>query len=319
MICLGIESTAHTFGVGIVDEAGGILANVKDTFIPPKGMGIDPSEARKHHEQVADDLIKKALENAKIEKPDIIAYSAGPGLPPALVVGLNKVKKYAKKWGVPVIKVNHCIAHLEIARLLTKFKDPAMLYVSGGNTQVIAFDNGRYRVFGETEDIAIGNLLDTFGREAKLEFPAGPKIEKLAKKGQKYIELPYSVKGMDVSFTGMLTKLKKLIKKEKIEDLCYSLQETAFAMLIEVTERAMAHCSKKELVITGGVAANKRLQEMAEIMCKERNAKFKPIPLEFAGDNGAMIAWNGILTKDKAIKDINKLDIRQKWRTDEVG
>ena len=318
MICLGIESTAHTFGIGIVDEKGNILANVKDTYIPPKGWGIDPSKAKEHHIKVADKLIEKALKEAKIGKPDLIAVAIGPGLPPCLLVGLNKAKELAKKWDVPLVGVNHAIAHLEIGKLFAHFEDPVMLYVSGGNTQVIAFKNGKYRVFGETEDIGIGNLFDSFGRLVGLEFPAGPKIEALAKKGKKYIELPYSVKGMNVSFAGIYTKLKSIIKENKLEDVCFSLQETTFAMLVEVAERAMAHTQKEELILTGGVSANKRLQEMCRIMCEERGAKFSAPPLSLAGDNGAMIAWNGILAKEEATKDYDKIDINPKWRADEV-
>ncbi len=314
MIVFGIESTAHTFGVGAVDNNGNVLANFRDMYKPPKGWGIDPKEAKKHHEAVADELIKKALE---VAKPDLIAFSSGPGLPPALVVGKNKAVELAKKFGVKIVEVNHCIGHIEIGRLTTVAKNPVVLYVSGGNTQVIGFENGKYRVFGETEDISIGNLIDVFAREVGLPMPGGPEIEKLAKKGKNYIQLPYTVKGMDVSFSGMLTALKKLKEKYTLPDIAYSLQETAFAMLIEVTERAMAHLNSKELIVVGGVAANQRFNEMAEIMCKERGAKFHKIPKEFAGDNGVMIAWTGYLMRENA-KDPNEVDIHPRWRTDEV-
>ncbi len=318
MICLGIESTAHTFGVGVVDEKGRILANVKDTYIPPEGWGIDPTKAKEHHKKLADGLIQKALDEANVEKPDLVAVAIGPGLPPCLLVGLKKAKEIAKKWDIPLVGINHAIAHLEIGKLFAKFNDPVMLYVSGGNTQIIAFESGKYRIFGETEDMGIGNLFDSFGRNIKLEFPAGPKIEKLAKEGKQYIELPYSVKGMDVTFAGIYTKLKELVKSNKLEDVCFSLQETTFAMLVEVTERAMAHTQKNELILTGGVSANKRLQEMCDIMCKERGAKFSAPPLSLAGDNGAMIAWNGILAKDGATKEYDEWDINPRWRVDEV-
>jgi len=314
MICLGIESTAHTFGVGVIDSNGNILANEKESFKPELGWGLDPKKVREHHEACADSVVKRALFVSKIEKPDLIAYSAGPGLPPALLVGKGMVEKLSKKWKIPIAEVNHCVAHLEIGRLISKFQDPIMLYVSGGNTQVIAFESGKYRVFGETEDIGVGNLLDTFGRKAGLEFPAGPKIGLLAKQGKKYIAIPYSVKGMDVSFSGILTKAEHLLKTEKLEDICYSLTETVYAMLVEISERALAHCQKNELILTGGVAASTRLQEMCKIMCDERGAKFSTIPIELAGDNGAMIAWNGLQIK----KYTKKPDIYPRWRTDEV-
>jgi N6-L-threonylcarbamoyladenine synthase len=318
MICLGIESTAHTFGIGIVGDWGEILANVKSTYIPPAGWGIDPSKAKEHHIKIADHLIEKALKEAHIEKPDLIAVAAGPGLAPCLLVGVQKAQELAKRWDIPLVAINHAIAHLEIGKLNANFKDPVMLYVSGGNTQVIAFEEGKYRVFGETEDIGVGNLLDTFGRTANLVFPAGPKIEALAKNGKNYIELPYSVKGMDVTLAGISTRVKDLIKKHPIEDICFSLQETVFAMLVEISERALAHTKKNELILTGGVAANKRLQEMCRIMCEERGDSFNAPILELAGDNGAMIAWNGILAEKDAIKDYGKIDINPRWRADDV-
>ncbi len=311
MKVLGIESTAHTIGIGVWPDK----VNVRHTYKPPAGWGIDPKEARKHHEEWGPKLIEEVL---KEHKPDIIAVAAGPGLPPCLLAGMKLAKEYAKKLNVPLVGVNHCIAHLEIGRVITGAKDPVMLYVSGGNTQVVAFDAGRYRVFGETQDIALGNLIDVFARDLGLEMPGGPKIEQLAKNGKKYVPLPYSVKGMDVSFTGMLTALRKLIGKERPEDLAYSLQETAFAMVVEITERAMAHCQKDEVIVTGGVAANKRLQEMLRIMAEERKAKFYPLPLEYAGDNGLMIAYLGFLQAMEATYDYDSVDIKPKWRTDEV-
>lgn len=314
MICLGIESTAHTFGVGIMRDKE-VLANVRDIYVPKKG-GIHPREASEHHINIAKEVVQKALDtaNIKLNDIDIISFSAGPGLPPCLRVGAVVARYIGLMINKPVIPVNHCIAHIEIGRMKTGSEDPVTLYASGGNTQVIAFTEGRYRVFGETQDQGIGNVLDHFGRDAGLQHPGGPKIEKLAKDG-KYTELPYVVKGMDMSFSGILTSASKKLQTEKLEDICFSLQETCFAMLVEVTERALAHTDKDEVLLTGGVAANKRLQEMLEIMCKERGAKFFAVPFDLAGDNGAMIAWTGIVSKDKEFSD-TKID--RFWRTDDV-
>jgi len=319
MICLGIESTAHTFGVGIVNDKGRVLANVVDSYKPPKGWGIKPTDAAEHHEKTRDDVLKKALSKAGIgiKGVDLFAFSQGPGLSPCLYVGMNFAMELAKKCKKPLVPVNHCIAHIEIGRLFTKARDPVTLYVSGGNTQILSYVEGRYRCFGETMDIGVGNALDKLGRELNLGFPAGPEIERLAKKG-KYIELPYVVKGMDLSFSGIVTEtVRKFSSKERIEDLCFSFQETTFAMLTEVTERALAHVKKNEVLLTGGVAANHRLQEMLKIMCKERKAKFFTVPMEFSGDNGAMIAWTGILMK-KPGKIRKELDIKPRQRTDDV-
>ncbi len=236
-------------------------------------------------------------------------------------VGKEFAKSLALKHNIPLIGVNHICAHLEIGRLITKTKDPVFVFVSGANTQIIAHEGHRYRIFGETLSIALGNALDKFGRIVGLGFPAGPKIEKLAAKG-KLIELPYVVKGMDVDFAGIITKAEQLYKQgAKVEDLCYSLQETCFAMLTEVAERAMAHCDKTECILIGGVAANKRFCEMLNIMCKERGAKFYPVPLKYCGDNPIMISWQGILEHNttKRIDDPKTIDINPVWRVDEVN
>jgi len=333
-IILGIESTAHTFGIGIVKD-GKILSNVKDSYTTSSG-GIIPTEAAKHHAKVAENIYKRALEVAGISENikdiekniDAIAFSQGPGLAPCLLEGLKFVKKLAARLKKPVVPVNHCIAHLEIGRL-TGAKDPLLLYCSGANTQIIAYASGKYRIFGETLDQGIGNFIDKFARFSGLGFPGGPKIQELAKKSSEknYISLPYSVKGMDVAFSGMLTKLKQLLdtKKYKLEDLSFSLQETAFVMLIEASERALAHTGKKELLLGGGVACNSRLREMAEIMCSERDALFFCPENSLLVDNAAMIAYlgeimfnSGIKIYAKNKKSLEKLDIKPRQRTDEV-
>ncbi len=317
MIVLGIEGTAHTFGVGIITEKGKELANERDIYKPKEGWGIIPSDAARHHKKVSEEVISSALEKAGItlKEVDGIAISIGPGLPPCLLEGIKIAKKLAEESKKPLIGINHCIAHIEIAKLYGKMKDPLTVYVSGGNTQIIGYEAGRYRVFGETLDIGIGNAIDKFAREKGIGFPGGPKIEKLAKKGKEYIPLPYTVKGMDLVFSGVVTAALK--KKAKIEDLCYSFQETIFSMLVEVTERALAHSEKKEVILTGGVAQNKRLQEMLKKMSEEHNAKFLVPKKEVCGDNGLMIAWAGVIALTEK-KKLPEIDIKPRWRTDEV-
>ncbi|MBR9699813.1 bifunctional N(6)-L-threonylcarbamoyladenine synthase/serine/threonine protein kinase [Candidatus Woesearchaeota archaeon] len=322
MICLGIESTAHTFGVGIVTDKKKVLANVRDSYTTKTG-GIIPSKAADHHVEVFDKVVRQALEDAKVGWDDIdfIAFSQGPGLGHTLRFGGIVSRTLALLKKKPLVGVNHCIAHLEIGRMLTKAKDPVLLYASGANTQIIAYDGGKYRIFGETLDGGIGNFLDTFARELGLGFPGGPKVMALAKKGKNYIELPYVIKGMDTSFGGILTNVKQKLKsgKYKKEDLAFSLQETVFAMLVEASERAMAHCEKDELLLGGGVACNTRLQEMCAIMCKERNAKSYVLANEFNVDNAAMIAWLGIEMYKAGIRTLlEKAIIRPYERTDDV-
>ncbi len=322
MICLGIESTAHTFGVGVIDGIGNVMANVLSQITTEEG-GIIPAEAAEHHVNVCDSVIKKALSDAKLKmkEVDLIAFSQGPGIGHCLRVGAMAARMLSYYNKKPIIGVNHCISHLEIGKLLCKAKDPVLLYTSGANTQVIAFEGGRYRVFGETLDIGVGNFIDVFARHIGLGFPGGPKVEELAKKGKNYIQLPYVVKGMDVSFGGILTNLRQKYDSGKYsrEDLCFSLQEIVFAMLIETAERALAHCNKDELVLGGGVACNKRLQEMAAKMCSERNARFFAPEKQFLIDNGLMIAWLGIKEYQSGKRQkIEQTKIKPYWRTDQV-
>ena len=318
---IGIESTAHTFGVGIVDK-GKILANEKDAYTTESG-GIIPMDAAAHHKEVSERIWNEALEVAGVDEDKIeaIAISQAPGLPPCLVEGMKFAKKKAKELDISLVPVNHCVAHLEIGKIVGA-KDPVMLYASGANTQIIAYAEGKYRVFGETLDVGIGNFIDNFARYFDLGFRGGPKIEKLAKEG-KYIEVPYTIKGMDVAFSGLLTKLKQLYEKgENKEDLAFSLQETAFATLVEAAERALAHTGKKELLLGGGVGCNSRLQEMCRMMCEERGANFFVPERSLLVDNGAMIAYLGEIMFDSGIKidvkDLDELDIDSRQRTDMV-
>lgn len=316
MTILGVESTAHTFGVGIITEKGEVISNVKDSYSSPD-KGMIPELVVKHHQEVAENILEKALKEADVGWNEInfIAYSAGPGLDPALWAGYHKVKEWSEKYGKKLVGVNHCCAHLSIGVVVNKLKDPCYLYVSGVNTQIIVEEGEKYRVMGETLDIGLGNLLDKFGRIIGLGFPAGAEMEELAKNGE-YVELPYTVKGMDISFSGILTKVQQLYERGEAskEDLCFSIQEVCFAMLAEVVERAMAHTGKQELLLVGGVGANKRFCEMLDIMCQERGAKFYKVPMSLAGDQGAMIAWEGFIRQ----KEFGDIGVNPQWRTDEV-
>ncbi len=320
--CLGIETTAHTFGASVVTFDGDILSNVKDSYTSKVG-GMIPAKVAEHHVEVCDSILKNALAKARVAMHDInvVAFSQGPGIGHSLNIGTWCARALSMNHKKPLIGVNHCIAHLEIGRLITKAKDPVLLYVSGANTQVIAYDGGKYRIFGETLDIGVGNFLDSFARDMGLGFPGGPLIYELAKKGKNYVELPYSVKGMDVSFGGILTNLKHKVMSGnyKKEDLAFSAQETVFAMLLEVSERAIAHCEKKELVLGGGVACNLRLQEMAKAMCNGHGWKCYVLPNEYNVDNAAMIAWTGILMYHAGEKTpLNKSQPHAYERTDDV-
>jgi N6-L-threonylcarbamoyladenine synthase/N6-L-threonylcarbamoyladenine synthase/protein kinase Bud32 len=326
MISLGIEGTAHSIGIGIVQERDGhcnVFSNEIKTYKPKKG-GIHPREAANHHAEYLAPLISQSVSKAKIaiEDIDLVSFSKGPGLGPCLRTAATAARALSLSLEKPIIGVNHCVAHLEIGRgTLSDCSDPVLLYTSGANTQVIAFAEEKYRVFGETLDIGIGNCFDKFGRAVGIEFPSGPTIEKLALKGTTYLDLPYSIKGMDIAFSGLLTAAEHyyMRKKKRLEDICYSLQETTFAALTEVTERAMAHTEKNQVLLGGGVASNSRLHQMVNMMAEDRGAACFVPRKDLCIDNGAMIAWLGILQYMSGERmSIKESVINQRFRTDMV-
>ncbi len=326
MYCLGLESTADDFSVGILTLEGEVLANVTSTYVPEKG-GIHPREAARHHAEAAGRVLKEAFSKAEVKPQEVsvVAFSQGPGLGPCLRTGATAARALASYLRVPLVGVNHLVAHIEIGKLTSGAEDPVTLFVSGGSTIISAYEAGRYRVFGETLDIPVGNCLDVFAREAGLGqkegVPFAAMVERLAAEGQTFIPLPYTVKGMDLSFSGLLTAATQALRegKYRVEDLCFSLQEVAFSMLTEVTERALAHTEKPEVLLTGGVAANGRLQSMLKVVAEEHNAQFCVVPKKYSGDNGAMIAWTGILAYQHGVTlPLEKSFVRLKWRLDEV-
>ncbi|MDO9034950.1 MAG: bifunctional N(6)-L-threonylcarbamoyladenine synthase/serine/threonine protein kinase [Methanoregula sp.] len=309
---LGIEGTAWNLSAALFDRD--LIALVSRPYSPATG-GIHPREAAQHHASVMKELIGSVL--TEPEKITGIAFSQGPGLGPCLRTVATAARSLALALDVPLIGVNHCVAHIEIGCFATGCRDPIVLYASGANTQVIGYLNGRYRIFGETLDIGIGNALDKFARSKNLPHPGGPIIEAQGKQGQ-YIELPYTVKGMDLAFSGLVSAAKD--SKAPLPDVCYSLQETAFAMCVEVTERALSLAGKNEVLLVGGVGANRRLQEMLRIMCEERGSEFFVPEQKYLGDNGAMIAYTGKLMLESGIETpIETSQINPSFRSDEVA
>lgn len=327
-IAIGFEGSANKLGVGIVRD-GEVLSNPRVTYITPPGEGFLPRDTAHHHQEHILDVLQKSLDEANISPVDIdvVCYTKGPGIGAPLVSVAVVARTVAQLWNKPIIGVNHCIGHIEMGRLVTGAENPTVLYVSGGNTQIIAYCQKRYRIFGETLDIAVGNCLDRFARVLKLSNDPSPgyNIEQLAKRGKKFLPLPYVVKGMDVSFSGILSyiesKAKSLLADGSytVEDLCFSLQETIFAMLVETTERAMAHCQSQEVLIVGGVGCNERLQQMMGQMTEEREAKLFATDERFCIDNGAMIAQAGWeMFRSGQITPFEETTVTQRYRTDEV-
>ncbi|KAJ8605053.1 hypothetical protein MRB53_041565 [Persea americana] len=365
-IAIGLEGSANKLGVGIIqhdnpasnppsphDSAFSgdeqqqkqssppvrILANLRHTFHAPPGAGFLPKDVAAHHRRWVVRLTKQAMKQAKLGIKDIdcICYTKGPGMGAPLASVAIAARMLSQLWNLPLIGVNHCVGHIEMGRAITGADNPVVLYVSGGNTQVIAYSAQRYRIFGEALDIAIGNCLDRFARVLRIPNDPAPgyNIEQLAKKGKHLLDLPYAVKGMDVSFSGILARVEEMgvkldqgtepwLDSESQEpitaaDLCFTLQETVFAMLVEITERAMAHVGAKQVLIVGGVGCNIRLQEMMGIMASERGGSVYATDERFCIDNGIMIAQAGLMAWQMGFRTAMKdSTTTQRFRTDEV-
>lgn len=316
MYVLGIESTAHTIGIGLVED-GKILKNALHTY-NALGEGIVPRKAAEHHVEWAPKLLKEVEEVVDIKEVDYISVAIGPGIGTTLKIGNVLARYLAIKYNKPLIPVHHGHAHLCIAQHFAKLHDPIYVYVSGGNTQILIYEKKQLKVVGETIDIGIGNLFDTFARELGLLNANGKALADLAANAKTFIPLPYNVKGMDLAFSGLLTKAVQLKHTHKKEDLAFSLMETSFAMVVEVTERAALLFDKKEIVLAGGVAQNTRLQNMIAGMAQHYGWKWGTAPSQFNRDNGAMIAFCGFLNKHNATKNIETLKVKPYFRFEEL-
>ncbi|KAK6407895.1 putative tRNA threonylcarbamoyladenosine biosynthesis protein kae1 [Oleoguttula sp. CCFEE 5521] len=368
-IAIGLEGSANKLGVGIILHPAStppsphdsvhssssahtkptsppvhILSNIRHTFVSPPGTGFLPKDTAAHHRRWVVRLVKQAMKqaNVRIEDIDCVCFTKGPGMGAPLNAVAIAARTIAQLWDLPLIGVNHCVGHIEMGRAITGADNPVVLYVSGGNTQVIAYSAQRYRIFGEALDIAVGNCLDRFARVLNISNDPAPgyNIEQLAKNGKCLLELPYAVKGMDVSFSGILARVEEMGRKlpqpdapEPAEpwvdpdtgdaitsaDLCFTLQETVFAMLVEITERAMAHVGASQVLIVGGVGCNERLQDMMGLMARERGGSVYATDERFCIDNGIMIAHAGLLAWGKGFKTpLEDSGTTQRFRTDEV-
>jgi N6-L-threonylcarbamoyladenine synthase len=333
MLCLGIESTAHTFSCSVINSGNNndnnniVLSEVRDIYKAPAGWGIHPRDASKHHAQVAPKILKECLDKAhvSIKNIDLISYSAGPGLGPCLRIGAVIARSLSAFYDIPLIPVNHAIGHIELGIKLTELNSPLTLLVSGGHTMILVFHKNKWRIFGETLDITLGQLFDQVGRSMGFASPCGNKIEELSNLSDKnsVYSLPYVIKGNDVSFSGLLTAVKALMRNKEyaLPDLCFSLEETAFSIMVEAVERALSFTEKKEFLVVGGVSANNRLSQMLQIACDYHDSIFKSCPLQFCGDNGVQIAWTGLqsfLYSSSSKVQPEKAPISQSWRLDTV-
>ena len=325
---LGIESTAHTFGVGIVSAPPfRILADKRAKYRPPSG-GIIPREAVDHMVKNAPKTLEEAFRQADLGMDDIdaIAVALGPGLGPTLRIGATIGRALASYYDKPLVPVNHAVAHIEIGKVLCGMRDPLVVYVSGGNTSIAITGPQKYLVIGETMDVALGNALDVFSREIGVAPPyivdGSHAVDHCARKGEYIVGLlPYTVKGQDVSYSGLLTAALRIFAKGTIkrEDLCFTFREIAFGQLVEASDRALGVSGKKQVLLVGGVAANDELSRKLQVMSIERKCSYCRVPKRYAGDNGVMIAWTGLLSyiHGDTITPRNAY-IKQRWRLDKV-
>jgi N6-L-threonylcarbamoyladenine synthase/protein kinase Bud32 len=298
MRVLGIEGTAWAASAALYDDAENSVFIESDPYQPDSG-GIHPREAAEHMGEAIPQVVQRVLSYAAETAAgdaygiDAVAFARGPGLGPCLRTVGTAARAAAQSLGVPLVGVNHMVAHLEIGRHQSGFSSPVCLNASGANAHLLGYHNGRYRVLGETMDTGVGNALDKFTRHIGWSHPGGPKVEEAAADGE-FIDLPYVVKGMDFSFSGIMSAAKQAADDgEAIEDICFSLQEHVFGMLTEVSERALSLTGTDELVLGGGVGQNARLQEMLRTMCAERGADFHVPESRFLRDNAGMIAVLG--------------------------
>ncbi|MFC5277392.1 bifunctional N(6)-L-threonylcarbamoyladenine synthase/serine/threonine protein kinase [Halorubrum rubrum] len=338
MRVLGIEGTAWCASAALHDAEAGSTLIESDPYEPDSG-GIHPREAAEHMSEAIPEVVGTILDHAEAkygpDAVDAVAFSRGPGLGPCLRTVGTAARSLAGALDVPLVGVNHMVAHLEIGRHESGFSNPVCLNASGANAHLLGYHDDRYRVLGETMDAGVGNAIDKFTRHVGWTHPGGPKVEAAAAEAAgegvrtgttgpadaaDLLELPYVVKGMDFSFSGISSAANDAYDAgEPVEEICFSLQEHVFAMLTEVSERALSLTGADELVLGGGVGQNDRLRGMLAEMCAARGAAFHAPDPRYLRDNAGMIAVLG--AKMAAAGDtlaIRESHIDPNFRPDEV-
>ncbi len=340
-LILGIESSCDETAASLITENGQgnpiVLSNIVSSQVKvhKKFGGVVPELAARSHVDKIDWIVKKAIDKSgkKIQEIDAVASTAGPGLIVCLSVGLSFGKAFASSLNKPFIGINHLEGHALSPKLNSKLNYPyLLLLISGGHSQFLNVQGlGKYIRLGTTIDDALGEAFDKTAKLLGIEFPGGPQIEILAKKGDpnKY-DLPkpiFNKGGCNLSFAGLKTAVLKITKKittdqEKF-DLAASFQRTIEEILYKKTKIAFSEFEKqnntkeKLFVVAGGVAANKKIRSMLINLCNEQNYKDIFPPIELCGDNAAMIAMVG-LEKYK-LKQFSNLDFpaKPRWPLDE--
>ena len=343
MRVLGIETSCDETAAAIVERDEGDKAHIVSNIVwsqiedhVPYG-GVVPEIAARAHVEILDGLVKRTLEEAKIELQDIdaIAATGGPGLIGGLIVGLMTAKALALAANKPFIAVNHLEGHALTAKLTNNLDYPyLLLLVSGGHTQVILVKGlGHYKRLGTTIDDALGEAFDKTAKLLGLPYPGGPIIEKLAAKGDSHrIELPRPLKGekrLDFSFSGLKTAVRQVamemapLSDKDIADIAASFELAVTDTLSDRVERSLAVFKKdypdKEafLVVAGGVASNKAIRNSLQKLCDAHEFRFIAPPIGLCTDNAAMIAYAGLQHFIHGDRSSFNIAPRSRWPLDE--
>jgi len=332
---LGIETSCDDTGVAIYDSERGLLAHrlYSQVSLHLDYGGVVPELASRDHVRKLLPLIRAVLDEATIKGTDLdgIAYTAGPGLAGALLVGAAVGQSLALAWNVPTVAVHHMEGHL-----LSPMIEPdppgfpfTALLVSGGHTLLADIEGvGRYRILGESVDDAVGEAFDKIAKLLDLGYPGGPAIAKAAlkgKSGQFHFPRPMTERpGLDFSFSGLKTAVVVALKKrtldaQTIADVALAFEEAAVETLVIKCRRALTATNHERLVVAGGVSANKKLRARLQQLAKEENLKvYFPRP-EFSTDNGAMIAYVGWLRLRAGQREAAAFSVRPRWHIEELS
>jgi len=318
LLILGIESSCDETAVAIIKNGREIIANVVASQIESHKRfgGVVPEIASRHHVEQITIVIEEALAQAKISMEDIdaIAVTEGPGLVGALLIGVNAAKALAFASQKPLVPVHHIAGHIYANRLITEFKFPLLaLVVSGGHTELVYMkEHGHFEVIGETRDDAAGEAYDKVARTLNMPYPGGPHIDRLAHEGSPTIDLPRAwLDGTyDFSFSGLKSAVINTVhnaeqRGETIapEDLAASFQASVIDVLVTKTEKAVKEYNVKQVLLAGGVAANKGLRSALE-KAFSANSQIELVipPISLCTDNAAMIAAAGSVMFEKGVR-----------------
>ncbi len=314
-IIMGIETSCDETAVAIVKNGREILANVVASQIESHKRfgGVVPEIASRHHVEQITLVLEEALAQANVDVKDLdaIAVTEGPGLVGALLIGVNAAKALAFAHGIPLVGVHHIAGHIYANRLVAEMKFPLLsLVVSGGHTELVYMkEHGHFEVIGETRDDAAGEAYDKVARTLNLPYPGGPHIDKLAHEGQATIDLPRAwleEGSYDFSFSGLKSAVINVVhnaqqRGEDIapEELAASFQESVIDVLVTKTQKAVKEYGVKQVLLAGGVAANKGLRAKLSTEFADSDVEIVIPPLSLCTDNAAMIAAAGSVMYDK--------------------